>query len=76
MSSSSSSLVRVYQFRVFDTRRRLWVELTREPCSAPCWRVEARQQNGLVVASRTAPAAKVEQAWRRYSSQAEVIWLS
>jgi hypothetical protein len=68
------TLARIYSFRQFVPERRLWVEVRRSPFLDPNWHSEARQQDGLVVASRTLTPAEVERAWQRHGASCEVTY--
>jgi hypothetical protein len=72
----TSSFQRVYSFKHFDTGRRLWIEVRRSTFTDPNWLAEARQQDGLVIASRTISPEKAASVWSRYGSRSEVTWLS
>ena len=68
------TLARGYSFRRVIPERRLWGEVRRSPGRDPNWHSEARQQDGLVVASRTLTPTEVERAWQRHGASCEVTY--
>ena len=71
---TAMTLARIQSFRQFDAKRRLWVEVRRSTFLEPNWHSEARQQNGLIVASRVLSPDQVEQAWQRHGANCEVTY--
>ena len=71
---TAMTLARIQSFRQFNAERRIWTEVRRSAFLEPNWHSEARQQNGLIIASRTLTPAEVEQAWQRHGAHCEVTY--
>ena len=67
---------RVQSFKQFDAQRGIWTEVRRSAFLDPLWHSEARQQNGLIVASRTLTPAQVQGALDRHAHKCEITLLS
>ena len=68
-------LSQIQSFKVFDTGRRVWIEVRRSTFVDPNWMAEARQQNGLIVASKVISPQRAQETWAKYGHLAEVTRL-